>query len=237
MYTANGRLDVNTMLKQYSPLVRRLAHQMIAKLPANVEIDDLIQVGMIGLTDALSRFDAAQGVMFETFATQRIRGAMLDELRGADWMSRGNRKHQRDIETALHKLEQKLGRAPSEGEIAAEMGISLAEYQDLLNKVRGTQLIYLEDMGGDEGDNDYLDRHVTEQSGDPLALLSDHRMRHALVEAIKNLPEREQYVMSMYYEEDMNLKEIAAVLGVTESRVCQLHSQSIARLRTKLRAW
>ncbi|MBK6852545.1 MAG: RNA polymerase sigma factor FliA [Burkholderiales bacterium] len=237
MYTATGRLDVNTMLKQYSPLVRRLAHQMIAKLPANVEIDDLIQVGMIGLTDALTRFDAGQGVMFETFATQRIRGAMLDELRGTDWMSRGNRKHQRDIETALHRLEQKLGRAPSEGEIAKEMGVSLAEYQDLLNKVRGTQLVYLEDMSGQDGDNDYLDRHVVEEGSDPLAQLSDHRMRQALVDAIKNLPEREQFVMSMYYEEDMNLKEIAAVLGVTESRVCQLHSQSIARLRTKLRTW
>jgi len=118
MYTAKGQLDVNSMLKQYSPLVRRLAHQMIAKLPANVELDDLIQVGMIGLTDALSRFDAAQGVQFETFATQRIRGAMLDELRGSDWMSRGDRRHQRSIETAVHKLEQKLGRAPSEGEIA-----------------------------------------------------------------------------------------------------------------------
>jgi RNA polymerase sigma factor for flagellar operon FliA len=237
MYTATGRLDVNTMLKQYSPLVRRLAHQMIAKLPANVEIDDLIQVGMIGLTDALTRFDAGQGVMFETFATQRIRGAMLDELRGTDWMSRGNRKHQRDIETALHKLEQKLGRPPSEGEIAKEMGITLGEYQDLLNKVRGTQLIYLEDMSGQDGDNDYLDRHVVEQGSDPLAQLADQRMRQALVDAIKNLPEREQFVMSMYYEEDMNLKEIAAVLGVTESRVCQLHSQSIARLRTKLRTW
>jgi RNA polymerase sigma factor for flagellar operon FliA len=237
MYTAKGQLDVNALLKQYSPLVRRLAHQMIAKLPANVEIDDLIQVGMIGLTDALSRFDIGQGVQFETFATQRIRGAMLDELRGTDWMSRGNRKHQRDIEGAVHRLEQRLGRTPQESEIAKELGITLEQYQDLLNKVRGTQLIYLEDIGGDDGDNDYLDRHVADEGGDPLAQLNDHRMRQALVEAIKNLPEREQYVMSMYYEQDMNLKEIAAVLGVTESRVCQLHSQSIARLRAKLRAW
>jgi RNA polymerase sigma factor for flagellar operon FliA len=237
MYTAKGQLDINSMLKQYSPLVRRLAHQMIAKLPANVEIDDLIQVGMIGLTDALSRFDAEQGVQFETFATQRIRGAMLDELRGSDWMSRGNRKSQRDIEVAVRRLEHKLGHAPQESEIAKEMGISLTEYQDLLNKVRGTQLVYLEDMGGDEGDNDYLDRHVTEEGADPLAQLADRRMREALIEAIKTLPEREQYVMSMYYEQDMNLKEIAAVLGVTESRVCQLHSQSIARLRVKLRAY
>ena len=237
MYTAKGRLDANAMLKQYSPLVRRLAHQMIAKLPANVEIDDLIQVGMIGLNDALGRFDAAQGVQFETFATQRIRGAMLDELRGSDWMSRGDRRHQRSIEAAVHKLEQKLGRAPSESEIAKEMGLSLQDYQELLSKVRGTQLVHLEDMSGDDGDDDYLDRHVIDENANPLSLLNDHRMREALVEAIKNLPEREQYVMSMYYEHDMNLKEIAAVLGVTESRVCQLHSQSIARLRSRLREW
>jgi RNA polymerase sigma factor for flagellar operon FliA len=236
MYTAKGQLDLNSTLKQYSPLVRRLAHQMIAKLPANVEIDDLIQVGMIGLADAMTRFDAAQGVQFETFATQRIRGAMLDELRGADWMSRGNRKQQREIETALHKLQQKLGRAPQESEIAKEMGLSLADYQELLGKVRGTQLVYLEDMSGDDGDNEFLDRHVGDDESNPLAQLQDHRMREALVEAIKVLPEREQYVMSMYYEHDMNLKEIAAVLKVTESRVCQLHSQSIARLRVKLRA-
>ena len=239
MYTAKGQLDLNSTLKQYSPLVRRLAHQMIAKLPANVEIDDLIQVGMIGLSDALTRFDAAQGVQFETFATQRIRGAMLDELRGNDYLSRGTRKQQRSIESAVHKLEQRLGRAPVESEIAVEMGLGLAEYQELLGKVRGTQLVYLEDMAGDDGDQDFLDRHVGRDGGEgnPLAQLQDHRMRSALVEAIKVLPEREQYVMSMYYEHDMNLKEIAAVLKVTESRVCQLHSQSIARLRVKLRAY
>ena len=237
MYTAKGQLDAGSLLKQYSPLVRRLAHQMIAKLPANVELDDLIQVGMIGLSDALSRFDAAHGVQFETFATQRIRGAMLDELRGNDWMSRGDRRHQRSIETAVHKLEQKFGRAPSESEIAREMGLSLTDYQELLGKVRGTQLIYLEDMSGAEGDEDYLDRHVTDEDANPLGRLQDQRMRQALVDAIKNLPEREQFVMSMYYEHDMNLKEIAAVLKVTESRVCQLHSQSIARLRSRLRAW
>ena len=237
MYTAKGRLDNSALIKQYSPLVRRLAHQMIAKLPANIEIDDLIQVGLIGLTDALSRFDIGQGVQFETFATQRIRGAMLDELRGGDWMSRGTRRQQREIEGAVRKLEQKLGRAPGESEIAIEMGIPLADYQDLLGKVRGTQLVYLEDMSGEDGDEDFLDRHVADHGNDPMAKLQDHRMRIALVAAIKNLPEREQHMMSMYYEHDMNLKEIAAVLKVTESRVCQLHSQSIARLRVKLRDW
>jgi len=237
MYTAKGQLDASALLKEYSPLVRRLAHQMIAKLPANVELDDLIQVGIIGLSDALTRFDVNQGVQFETFATQRIRGAMLDELRGSDWMSRGDRRHQRNIEAAVRKLEQRHGRAPSEGEIAREMGLTLTQYQELLGKVRGTQLVYLEDMSGDEGDEDYLDRHVADEEANAIARLQDRRMREALVEAIKQLPEREQYVMSMYYEHDMHLKEIAAVLKVTESRVCQLHSQSIARLRSKLRAW
>ncbi|MCC7151957.1 MAG: RNA polymerase sigma factor FliA [Rubrivivax sp.] len=237
MYTATGQLSTGTLLKQYSPLVRRLAHQMIAKLPANVELDDLIQVGMIGLSDALKRFDASQGVQFETFATQRIRGAMLDELRGSDWMSRGDRRQQRAIEAAVHRLEQRLGRAPGEREIAKEMGLSLKEYQDLLGKVRGTQLLYLEDMTGGSSDDDYLDRHVADEEADPLGRVQDQRMRQALVDAINKLPEREQLVMSMYYEQDMNLKEIAAVLGVTESRVCQIHSQSIARLRTHLREW
>jgi RNA polymerase sigma factor for flagellar operon FliA len=152
-------------------------------------------------------------------------------------MSRGGRRQQREIEAAVHKLEQKLGRPPQESEIAESMGMTLTAYQEVLGKVRGTQLVYLEDMSGDEGGDDYLDRHVANEDANPLAMLQDHRMREALVEAIKNLPEREQYVMSMYYEHDMNLKEIAAVLKVTESRVCQLHSQSIARLRVKLRQW
>ena len=238
MYTAKGQLDRNALIKQYQPLVRRLAHHMMAKLPASVEVDDLIQVGLIGLADALTRFEASQGVQFETFATQRIRGAMLDELRENDWMSRGSRKSQKEIESALRKLEHRLGRSPVESEIAGELGMTLSEYQTLLGKVRGTQLVYLEDMSGRNGDDDdtFLDRHVADEGADPLNMLRDHRLREALVAAIKLLPEREQYIMSMYYEQDMNLKEIAAVLEITESRVCQLHSQSIARLRAKMRS-
>ncbi len=237
MYTANGQLDRNAMIRQYQPLVRRLAHHMMVKLPANVQVDDLIQVGLIGLSEALTRYEAAQGVQFETFATQRIRGAMLDELRSNDWMSRGSRKSQKDIEQALRRLEHKLGRTPLESEIAADMGLSLVDYQTLLGKVRGTQLVYLEDMArSNEDDDNFLDRHVGDSDADPMNMLRDQRLREALVAAIKNLPEREQFIMSMYYEQDMNLKEIAAVLDVTESRICQLHSQSIARLRAKMRA-
>ena len=235
MYTAKGQLDRNALIKQYQPLVRRLAHHMMAKLPPSVEVDDLIQVGLIGLADALTRFEANQGVQFETFASQRIKGAMIDELRESDWMSRGSRKSQKDIARAVSRLEQKLGRTPAESEIAAELKMDLASYQDLLGKVRGTQLVYIEDMGSsEEGSDGFLDHHVADADANPMELLGKQRMRQALVDSIKKLPEREQFVMSMYYEHDMKLKEIAAVLGVTESRVCQLHSQSIARLRAKL---
>ncbi|GAA6121299.1 RNA polymerase sigma factor FliA [Acidovorax sp. FG27] len=237
MYTAKGQLDRDAQIRQHVPLVRRIAHHMIAKLPPNVELDDLIQVGMMGLSEALSRYEAAQGVQFETFASQRIRGAMLDELREGDWMSRSSRKSQKDIEHAVQRIEQKLGRSPLESEIAQELGMSLDDYQSLLGKVRGTQLVYLEDMGrGDDDDDSFLDRHVADSEADPMAVLRDQRLKASLVAAIKTLPEREQYIMGMYYEHDMNLKEIAAVLGVTESRVCQLHSQSIARLRAKMRS-
>jgi RNA polymerase sigma factor for flagellar operon FliA len=237
MYTAKGQLDRDALIRQHVPLVRRIAHHMIAKLPPNVELDDLIQVGMMGLAEALSRYEVEQGVQFETFATQRIRGAMLDELREGDWMSRSSRKSQKDIEHAVHRVEQRLGRSPMESEIAQEMGLSLADYQSLLGKVRGTQLVYLEDMTrGNEEDDTFLDRHVADNDADPIEQLRDQRLKASLVSAIKGLPEREQYIMGMYYEHDMNLKEIAAVLGITESRVCQLHSQSIARLRAKMRS-
>ena len=237
MYTVKGQLDRTALIKQYQPLVRKLAHYMMAKLPASVEVDDLIQVGLIGLADALSRYEASQGVQFETFATQRIRGAMLDELRGNDWMSRGSRKSQKEIESTMRRLEHRLGSSPIESEIAKEMGLSLPDYQSLLGKVRGTQLVYLEDMArNSEDDDNYLDRHVADSTADPMNMLRDHRLRESLVAAIKGLPEREQYIMSMYYEQDMNLKEIAAVLDVTESRICQLHSQSNARLRAKMRS-
>lgn len=240
MYNAQGKIAAaspTALLQAYAPLVRRLALQLLAKLPACVDLDDLIQVGMLGLLEAGERYQDLQTAKFATYASQRIRGAMLDELRGSDWMSRGSRKSQKEIEQALRRLEHLLGRTPLESEIAVEMGLSLVDYQALLGKVRGTQLVYLEDMArSNEDDDSYLDRHVGDSEADPMNMLRDHRLRQALVAAIKSLPEREQFIMSMYYEKDMNLKEIAAVLDVTESRICQLHSQSIARLRAKMRA-
>ncbi len=240
MYTAKGTLQAPATagIEAYLPMVRRTAHRMIGRLPANVEVDDLIQAGVMGLMEALERYEQGHGAQFETFAMQRVRGAMLDELRGTDWVPRSVRKHQREIAEAVHALEHQLHRAPTDGEIAKHLGVTLQQYQDMLLDVRGAQLVYTDDYEADEGETHYLDRHVTpDDKADPSAQLNDRRFREALVAAIEDLPEREQYVMSMYYEHDMNLKEIAAVLGVTESRVCQLHSQAVARLRSRLKAW
>ena len=238
MYNPKGQLNRDALLKQYTPLVRRMAYYMIAKVPASVEVDDLIQTGMIGLADAITRYESGHGAQFETFATQRIRGSMIDELRDTDWLSRTSRKEQKDIERAIHKLEQRFGRSPHEQEISDEMGVSLSDYQDMLTKARGSQLIYLEDLTGrDDEDDDVLDRHVGDEDANPLNILQNQKMREALVAAIKVLPEREQFLLGMYYEQDMNLKEIAEVLKITEARVSQLHSQTVARLRARLRSY
>jgi len=238
MYTREGTLAREMNIEQYVPLVRRMAHHMVARLPASVQIEDLMQAGMLGLLDALGRFEEGLGAQFETYATQRIRGAMLDELRRGDWLPRGVRQVQRKIEAAMHRCEHQLGRAPTDAEMAAAMEVSLAEYQQMLAEARGVQLYYYEDFDGDHDADGYLERHVpVDDSSDPHLRLSDQRFREAVVQGIERLPEREKLVMGMYYEQEMNFKEIAAVLGVTESRICQLHSQAVSRLRTRLKDW
>lgn len=236
MYTAQGTLNKSRQIDQYIPLVRRLAHHLIAKLPASVQIDDLIQAGLIGLMDAITRFEEGQGAQFETYASQRIRGSMLDELRSADWMPRGVRQAQRKIETATLKAEQKLGRSATEKEIAEVMGVSLEEYQDMLFDSRGAQLVFYDDYAEDGDGEGYLDRQMDgDEDANPLELLGDQRFRSTLIQAIEELPEREKMLMGLYYEQELNFREIAAVLGVTESRVCQLHTQAVSRLKAKLR--
>lgn len=243
MYTPQGKMDhsgPSELLAQHAPLVRRLALQLIAKLPASVELDDLIQVGMMGLLDAAEKYQDDQGAKFETYASQRIRGAMLDELRANDWVSRGLRKSSRGVSKAVRAQEQKLGRAPNEREIAEALEMPLEAYQHLLQEIHGCQLVYYEDF--DRGDNEnrensFLDR---QDHGDrvlceePLTQLLQGDFRRQLVEAIGQMPEREQLLLSLYYEEELNLREIGAVLDVTQSRVCQLHSQAINRLRGSL---
>lgn len=224
------------LVKQFSPLVKRIAYHLMVRLPASVEVDDLIQVGLIGLMDAIERFDGSQGAQFESYATQRIRGSMLDDLREADWLPRHIRQKSRQIETTISRLEQRLGRPPSEGEISKEMGLAIDDYQSMLGDVKGNQLLYYEDFT-DEDSADFLERYLVDDASDPLSLLHDDGFRQGLIDAIDDLPEREKNLMGMYYEQDMNLKEIGAVMGVSESRVCQLHSQAVARLRAKMKPW
>ncbi|SDX47636.1 RNA polymerase, sigma 28 subunit, SigD/FliA/WhiG [Collimonas sp. OK242] len=238
MYTAQGKIDKSDTLAKYAPLVRRLALQLIAKLPASVELDDMIQAGMLGLLDAANRYQDDQGAQFETYASQRIRGAMLDELRANDWLSRGLRQSSRKVDAAVQALEQKLSRSPSEREIAVSMQLSLEDYQHLLQEIHGSQLVYYEDCEGGGNENSFLDRQhgYGDRGGadDPLQRMLDSGMRHMLVEAIALMPERERLLLSLYYEQEMNLREIGAVLEVSQSRVCQLHSQAISRLRVRL---
>jgi RNA polymerase sigma factor for flagellar operon FliA len=234
MYTAKGIIDTDAAIVQYAPLVKRIAYHLMAKLPASVQVDDVIQTGMIGLLDAINRYEASQGAQFETYAAQRIRGAMLDGLREADWLPRGLRRDLRRIEAAVSSLEQRNGRHPTENELAAALEMPLGEYQKMLQEARGHQLISLEDFKNDD-DDEYLERHHGETQPDPLEILEDKRLRTALVQAISDLPDRERTVMGLYYERELNLREIGEVLGVGESRVCQLHSQAIIRLRAKFK--
>ena len=233
MYNAQGALDKQQLVSQYAPLVKRIAYHLMAKLPPSVQLDDLIQNGMLGLLDAIGRYEEGLGAQFETYAVQRIRGAMLDGLRENDWLPRGLRRDMRRIEAAIRSLEQAQGRPPSEGELAKSLDMSLADYQHLLQEARGHQLVYLEDMG-ENGDEDFLERNFASPRLDPLAALMDNDMRDILVRAIADLPEREKLMMALYYEEELNLREIGEVLGVSESRVCQMHTQAIARLRSRI---
>ncbi len=228
-------LDSQKSVAEHAQLVKRLAYQLAARLPSSVQVDDLIQAGMMGLLDALQGYDNSMGAQFETYATQRIRGAMLDELRDADWAPRSVRKQAREIENAIHKLQQQLGQSPTEQQIADAMQVSLSEYQQMLAEAHGHQLVHYEDFENDDGET--IGFNLTDTRPTPLQLLQDDGMRDTLVNAIGELPEREKMVMAMYYQEDLNLKEIGAVLGVSESRVCQLHSQAILRLRGKMKEW
>jgi RNA polymerase sigma factor for flagellar operon FliA len=234
MYTVKGKADKNSLLTEHMPLVKRLAHQMKAKLPPSVEVDDLVQAGMMGLLDAINRYEENHGAQFETYAVLRIRGAMLDELRSSDWMPRSTRANMRKVEQAMATLQQQLGRPPSESEVAKSLKLSLADYQDLLGDSGGHQLVYYEDFHDEEGSDSFLDRYAVDDD-DPLKSLLDTDFRQTVIDAIDALPPREKMLMGLYYEEELNLKEIGAVMGVSESRVSQLHTQAVARLRTYLR--
>jgi len=233
MYNATGQLDREQTVQRFAPLVKRIAYHLMSRLPSSVQVDDVVQNGMIGLLDAIERFESGLGAQFETYATQRIRGAMLDGLRENDWLPRSLRREMRRIEAAIHQLEQVVQRAPTESELADSLGMPLADYQKMLQEARGHQLIYLEDMIS-EGGEEYLEHHLADAGADPSTILENESLRRELAQAIEGLPEREKLMMALYYEQDLNLREIGEVMEVSESRVCQLHSQAVMRLRARL---
>lgn len=230
------------LVGQYAPMVRRLALQLVAKLPASVELDDLMQAGMMGLLDAVRRYQQTAEAQFETYAITRIRGAMLDELRSQDWLPRSVRSKAKSIEQAIHQLNHRLLRQATEAEIAHELDMPLHDYQELLEEARGVQIIHYEDLTRDsDGATHPLDRAQHQASSDeqslwsnPLNQLLSQGLRNALIMAIKALPEREQLLLSLQFEQDLNQKEIGAVMGISEGRVSQLRSQAVARIRAAL---
>ena len=231
MYTADGKIEQGEHLADYLPMVRRQALALQVRLPASIELDDLIQAGTVGLLEAMQRFTDGQGATFATFASQRIRGAMLDELRSRDWLPRSVRRNARAIDETVRRLEQEKGRPAEESEIAAALDMSMEEYRRVLSDTNSGELLPFEDLMA-EGGEARLEKRATES---PFAQLLDDERRELLIEAIEALPEREKMLMALYYQESLNLKEIGAVMGVSESRVCQLHSQAVSRLRAKLR--
>lgn len=219
------------LVEDYAPLVKRIAYHMLARLPSSVQVDDLIQAGMIGLLEASRKFDHGKGASFETYAGIRIRGAMLDDVRKGDWAPRSVHRNTRLVSGAIRAVEARLGRDAKDHEVAAELEMSLEDYYAILNDTAGSRLFSFDDLleGGAPGE--------LGTDEEPFDGLQDGRFRQALAEAIERLPEREQLVLSLYYDEEMNLKEIGAVLGVSESRVSQIHSQCAARLRARMVDW
>ncbi|NRA83374.1 MAG: RNA polymerase sigma factor FliA [Gammaproteobacteria bacterium] len=232
-YTNSCRNDEQLVIT-HAGLVKKIAHHLKGRLPANILVDDLIQSGMIGLLEAAKNFDGGKGASFETFAGIRIRGAMLDELRRGDWVPRSVHRNNRTVLAAVDSLEKKLGRGAQDHEIAEKLGISIDEYAQMLNDIVSGKVIGIEDLGVSDdvivvdGD-DYSDNSFNEMASD--------RFQSALSQAIKTLPEKEVLVLSLYYDEELNLKEIGLVLNVSESRVSQIHSQAMLRLKGRLRDW
>jgi RNA polymerase sigma factor for flagellar operon FliA len=231
MYTANGHSGKDDLITRHAPLVKRIAYHLLGRLPASVSADDLIQAGMLGLLDAAHQYDPSQGASFETYASIRIRGAMLDELRRTDWAPKSVHRKARELASAIRQVETATGREASDHEVAEVLGISPDEYHHLLQETSSSRMLSVEELSGDEGD--VYDR-IGGSTPSPVENLEESEFREQLLQAIGSLPEREQLIMSLYYEQELNLREIGAVLNVSESRISQLLSQAHTRLRARM---
>jgi RNA polymerase sigma factor for flagellar operon FliA len=223
------------LVSAHLDLVKRIAHHLAARLPASVDVDDLVQAGVIGLIEAARHYSGDRGASFETYAGIRIRGAMMDELRRGDWAPRSVHRRARDVASAIREIEQSTGREARDGEVAGKLGIPLSEYHEIVRDATQCQVLSIDGYGSDDEDEHSIDA----ASGDamPDEAVERDAFQGALAKAIAELPERERLVMSLYYDDELNLREIGEVLEVTESRVCQLHGQALLRLRGRLTGW
>ncbi|MGL4856515.1 MAG: RNA polymerase sigma factor FliA [Plesiomonas sp.] len=226
--------DRDSELMRYVPLVKRIACHLLGRLPASVLLEDLVQAGMIGLLEAYQNYDASKGASFETYAGIRIRGAMLDEIRRGDWIPRSVHRNSRSITEAISQLEKQLGRNPRDSEVADYLQVSADAYHQMLQDVNGGRIIGFDDLGVPE---DIAFAPEARHQDLPFLGVEEGNFQQALADAIRTLPEREALILSLYYDEELNLKEIGAVLGVSESRISQILSQTMHRLRAKLQAW
>ncbi len=233
-YRANQQGSAAEVVEKHGELVRRIAHHLAARLPASVEIDDLVQAGMLGLIDAARNFQSDQGAAFETYASIRIRGSMIDEIRRGDWVPRSVHRRYRDIVAATRDIEQRTGQPATAQQVAEALGVPIDEYHGMVENAARGQLVSL-DAHMDEHDGE--PRLASHGIATPARAFEQGAFREALAGAITGLPEREQLVLSLYYEQELNLREIGAVLGVSESRVCQIHGQAALRLRARLADW
>lgn len=234
MYSEAQTQHANDLIRKHAPLVKRIAHHLMARLPASVQVDDLIQAGMIGLLEASKKYEASKGAAFETYAGIRIRGAMMDEVRKGDWVPRSVHRNARRISEAIKIVEDREGRDAQDEEIANELDMTLDEYFACLKDSNSGKLFSLEEVT--ENGEGALDLSVNDQDG-PDKNFDSVSFRQHLVKEIENLPEREKMVLSLYYDEELNLKEIGLVLSVSESRVSQIHSQAAMRLRARMTDW
>ncbi len=235
MYVSVLDTDADGLVSKHAALVKRIAFHLMSRLPPSVQADDLIQAGMIGLLEASRNYDASQGASFETYAGIRIRGSMLDEIRRTDWTPRSVHRKARQVAEAVRQIENEEGRDARDVEVAEKLGIELRDYHRILQDATGCRIFSIDD-GGLFGD-DSAPQIPDEDGNEPLDNLQHSHFKSALAEAISGLPERERLVMAMYYDEELNLREIGEVLGVSESRVCQIHGQALIRLRSRMGEW
>ena len=234
MYTSVQAGGTDERVMQHAPLVKRIAYHLLGRLPDSVQVDDLIQAGMLGLLEAIKNYDASQGASFDTYAGIRIRGSMLDEVRRSDWTPRSVHKKSRMVSDAIRTIENKTGREARDVDVAKHLGIAIDEYNHILQDSSSCRVFSVEELAQD-GDH-YMDETLSHEEG-PVDGLSREGFQQALANAIMGLPERERLVISLYYDEEFNLREIGEVLNISESRVSQICTQAVLRLRSRLSDW